>query len=159
MAPAKNVQCNECSYEASARFVQKHMEGVHLKIKHECDICGLKFSQRSSMLKHIQSCHLGSTKKEKCNECNYESSPHHLRRHTQSVHNPQRIKFKCDQCDSQYLSNQRLSRHVNYKHLGIKHKCKECHYEIGSKLQLKEHVNNVHLNIRYNCDQCGASAT
>ena len=63
--PLKCDQCNQ-TFSCPAN-TQRHINGVHLKIKIPCDYCGREFTQESNLKTHIDQVH--DRKRQECSIC------------------------------------------------------------------------------------------
>ena len=107
-----------------------------------CDQCEIKFTQKRSLIRHIQSKHEGA--KYACNQCDQQfARQSDLRRHTQSVH--EGVKYACYQCDQQYTQQGDLKKHIQSVHEGMKYACNQCDYQTLRKDHLNTHINLKHL--------------
>ncbi|XP_065203109.1 zinc finger protein 239-like [Planococcus citri] len=76
-----------------------------------CDICGKKFSHRSSVLYHFHSKH-GENKLYNCSECNKKfSSNRLLKRHFKRIHSVIRMS-ECIQCHATFITENQLEDHM-----------------------------------------------
>jgi KRAB domain-containing zinc finger protein len=145
-----------------------------------CDICGKKYSHKSSIRIHIQAIHLGM--QVSCKKClknykdpkalSYHNQRDHqniiclickkkftssscLKIHNDSVH--KKIRFQCEKCLRKYSSPQSLRKHINADHFKIRVTCKYCPKTFTQSSSLKYHINNEHLNSqipKYTCNIC-----
>ena len=53
--------CPQCEFVTTRMdYLRGHMENIHLKLKHKCDICGQMLSSKSALLTHRKTKHEGS---------------------------------------------------------------------------------------------------
>jgi len=50
-------KCDYCDYVGKSRNVTKHMQGIHLGVKHTCNTCGWQCADPSNLKKHVKSKH------------------------------------------------------------------------------------------------------
>jgi len=111
-------RCARCtSVQLVERYFEKNRKGEYKKtcIKclkiHNCNQCDKKFSQKSSLKKHIQTVH------EKLKP------------------------YACDQCDLKFGEKCSLNRHIKGVHEKLKpFSCNQCDYKCGQKADLKKHI-------------------
>ena len=81
-----------------------------------CSNCDAKFTQRTSLKRHVETVHEESLKqkgtKPICTLCNKAFTTNSsLRTHTKSVHEGKR-PYKCNKCEQRFVSATVLKRHV-----------------------------------------------
>ena len=152
------VKCKQCEYKGKKSDLDRHVQSVHLKIRHHCNICEKSFSNNNSLKSHIRSSHEG--KRFNCNLCEFETKQTgNLKIHKQTVHGDKKIdrkryyshKVKCNQCEYKALKSE-LNIHVKSVHLKIRHQCNFCEKTFSNNGNLKSHIKSSHEGKRYNCD-------
>ena len=69
------------------------MQSVHEGVKHNCELCEYKATQKGSLRQHEKSVHKGV--KYNCDVCDYKApTKDKLRNQVQSVHDG--VKYNCD---------------------------------------------------------------
>ena len=141
-------KCTECDHKCSAKSdLQRHIELVHRKIKHECKDCDYKSSTNDNLQKHINLVHL-KIKDYECNECDFKSyKKFQVQIHINAVH--LKIKsFECDDCDHTCSAKRDLEMHIKRIHLKIKSfECKDCDHTSTTKYDLQKHVKAKHTGL------------
>ena len=106
-----------------------------------CGQCESTFTQKASLIRHIQSMHEGV--KYACNQCDYQvSTQTHLRNHIMSKH--EGVKYACIQCDQQFALNSGLIRHIKSIHEGVKYACNQCDHKATQLGHLRNHIKSKH---------------
>ena len=109
----------DCKYRGmTKRFVQKHVNIVHLKIRnHVCPHCSKAFVDVKNLKEHINGIHLG-IKPLKCPNCDYFATAYStvLREHRNIVHGSQRFECPVENCNhvANYKGN--LRKHMKNVH-------------------------------------------
>ena len=135
----KNINCEHCEKAFTRRLhLELHTKRVHLKIrdhiceickkpfstmndlnthrivhqerKFACNICGLKIRSKVSLVNHMESRHMGISKKPYfCQDCGIQySNTSHRRMH---MDQSKLEKYTCDTCGKQFGFNKNLKRH------------------------------------------------
>ena len=97
--------------------VKRHYMTFHKKIKQTCDICELRFSNKSSL------------------------SLHKTRKHEPVVKD-----LKCTYCDYRTGLKWILNRHIGRIHEGHRIKCPHCHYKGYEKRNVQNHIKMYHMH-------------
>ena len=157
---AQQLQCEMCSktLKSSARLSR------HLKIVHECDVCGLKFSSKGEHYKKVHPEKFGkSSRLTKCNTCSEEfKNVIRLKRHLKAVH--QKYLYRCTDCNLN-MDSLRLYRahnvllHPEKKGPGPRQPkmtfdCCICAEELRGFISLRRHMKTVHQKRLYRCKDC-----
>ena len=119
----EDLACKVCKKAFSKYRNLKIHKRVHEERKFPCEICGLKVQTKKSLVNHMESRHMGISKKQYfCQDCgiHYSHSAHKLKHIDQS----EREKFTCDICGNQFLFNKNLKAHER-RHLAEKYKVEE----------------------------------
>ena len=99
------------------RFVQKHINHVHLKIRNQvCPHCSKTFVEMKILKEHINGVHLG-IKPFTCQLCSYSTAwSTKLREHAKVAHGSQRFECPAIGCNhvAKYRGN--LQKHMNNIH-------------------------------------------
>jgi len=55
---SKQFTCDSCDYKTNHKgSLKMHIEGVHMKITHSCNLCTQKYTLRSNLLRHLRKGH------------------------------------------------------------------------------------------------------
>ena len=89
-----------------------------------CSKCDTKFTQKTSLKRHVETVHEESLKqkgtKPICTLCNKALATNSsLRTHTKSVHEGKR-PYKCNKCEQMFVNSTVLKRHIRGIHEGEK---------------------------------------
>ena len=106
----EDLVCEVCKKAFSNYKKLRIHKQVHMERKFPCDICGLKIKTKGSLLNHMESRHLGISKKPYfCPDCgvHFSHSDHKFKHMDQS----ERQKFTCDSCGKQFGRNSNLKKH------------------------------------------------
>ena len=102
--------CEVCKKPFSKRSDLNLHKVSHEERKFPCNICGLKIRTKQSLVNHMESRHMGISKKPYfCQDCgiHYSHTAHKLTHMDQS----KLEKFTCDTCGKQFGFNKNLKRH------------------------------------------------
>lgn len=117
----KLYQCNVCLKGYSSSYHLKIHQRIHFKDKCEiCKYCNKRFSDPSTLRKHIKYYHLNAVKKKQefhCHICKKVlTTKDGLKMHF-LTHQKHRPRFKCDECPHKtYSTRSNLLRHLKKKH-------------------------------------------
>ena len=157
-----DFQCSRCFQEfAHYLMYTKHIDTCQgPKRKYRCiqPGCTQEFSQRSIMLQHNQSVHLGQPFFCPDKSCNHRyKSQKALKAHIKE-HHEKVFKFKCTVCRQKFIHkaqyNTHLTRHTNVKPFACNH-CKNAAYTTA--MQLTQHVAMCMFGSPFRCEMCGKS--
>uniref|UniRef100_A0A1B0GKU3 C2H2-type domain-containing protein n=2 Tax=Lutzomyia longipalpis TaxID=7200 RepID=A0A1B0GKU3_LUTLO len=129
----ESIPCLVCKKSfKSARHLKFHMQRHTGEKKHECEICGKKFSDSSHKRRHLTQIHYGWKPKE-----------------------DSQIKFTCEQCGKAVLTKTSLERHMLVRHSTARDlKCPQCPKTFKLNYALKEHM-VVHSDQKpFSCQVC-----
>lgn len=149
--------CEHCSKSFTTKYsLAGHLQTVHLGMKkiYLCQICGKKFSQRSSYKQHWNA-HNG-VKPYKCNVCGKAFVYHKSLKEHKFMHDNIR-RFQCTMCDKAF--RQRTTLHIHMKiHKTVKdHVCNICGRGFSQKQAMERHE-RIHTGVRpYTCLLCKKS--
>ena len=145
--------CEECSASLVdlGKFFQ-HVRVHHLYMEGKlCHICGKLFTYFTYLRRHLES-HFVQFR---CGECDKTfRNEKALSVHVQGQHAQNRPHL-CDICSMQFVTAERLKRHLKI-HTGEKpYKCGYCDMAFLTKSQLKGHT-RIHTGEKpYKCSKCG----
>ena len=91
----------------------------HPDARHECEVCGRKFTTRRWMRHHIAHEHgVGDAETFQCDICSYVAKrKSHLKMHLSAVHGLGDAKtFQCDVCSYVAKHKSNIKRHLSYVH-------------------------------------------
>lgn len=55
---AKVFECQECEFRSYHRkALLSHVKGIHMKLKHKCEVCEAELSSKFGLAKHVQQLH------------------------------------------------------------------------------------------------------
>ena len=147
------VKCN--TIFPTVEELSRHVNINHGKDKIECDICGLKFSNKDSLRKHIK------THNYECGICNrqFHSEPD-LRKHEKDFH-PNNLA--CCECEKTFCNSRYLRTHMTVctrKQPKETKTCKWCKKDMFSIASRTHHENICPLNPDNQdaklCEHCGS---
>merc|ERR1711974_102306 len=120
---AKKIKfvCDDCGFEAMWKSdLERHVNGVHLKIKpFNCNQCEASFTQKSHLKQHVKAIH-DKLKPFKCNQCEASfSRKERFQRHVRNVHK------KVIHCEKSF-SEENLKSHILTVHGKIRFNCTFC---------------------------------
>jgi KRAB domain-containing zinc finger protein len=150
-------KCEHCFKSLTTKYsLALHMKSVHLGQKkvYLCQICGKKFSQRSSYKQHCNA-HNG-IKPYKCDICEKAFVYHKSLKEHKFMHDNIR-RFTCVFCDKAF--RQRTTLHIHLKtHKTVKdHICPVCGRGFAQKQAMERHE-RIHSGVRpYTCQLCNKS--
>ena len=166
----KNINCEHCEKAFTRRLhLELHTKRVHLKIrdhiceickkpfftmndlnthgivhqerKFACNICGLKIRSKVSLVNHMESRHLGISKKPYfCQDCGIQySNTSHRRMH---MDQSKLEKYTCDTCGKQFGFNKNLKKHKR-SHTAVRN---EVIYSNKFKLEVLEKCKEIGID-------------
>ena len=87
--------------------MERHINSIHLEIKHKCPVCEKEFSTKDSLTRHINEVHEG-TRKFKCPECPLRFARQEtLDRHVSAAKDNRRVHgvaLICSTCGKEYVA-------------------------------------------------------
>ncbi|KAL4230732.1 hypothetical protein ACF0H5_011107 [Mactra antiquata] len=149
--------CTMCSKSfTTSHALKTHVKSGHLGVKKFClcQICGKKFSQRSSYRQHLNA-HNRITPY-KCSKCDREFVYHKSLKEHEFMHDNIR-RFHCKICDKAF--RQKTVLHIHMKtHKTVKdHRCSVCGRGFSQKQAMERHE-RIHSGVRpYECQICKKS--
>ncbi|XP_033231843.1 zinc finger protein 678-like [Belonocnema kinseyi] len=157
-------KCNICfrSYTL-LKNLNQHKRFKHSVVKALwfCDFCGISMNLKSSLARHIVSCHLQTTKiRHKCNKCPRSyTAMGVLNRHKRLYHETDKPQFICDFCGHKANEKASLSKHISSRHLQssqIRHNCNVCSRSYTTTSALNQHKRAEHATVKpqFTCDYC-----
>lgn len=155
--------CGTCNTE----FPEKHEFLIHLNSHLEkkllkCEVCGMLFLRRSSLIDHMLVHRMTSSmyQCEKCGKIFLRKSVlvRHAKFHLENK------PLKCDKCGKTFVQRCDLRKHLSMHIKEMKsHKCEQCDVKFSKKLDLVNHLkmHNIskesepnQLTKQFKCDQC-----
>ena len=131
----ETFSCELCPFTApTINRLRIHVGEVHEKIRNQvCKECGLGFSRKGD-----------------------------LKRHMICVHKVEEKKFKCELCPIKFISRSKMRTHIQEVHDKIKnHVCEDCGYATYQKHQLNIHRKSIRCQKRgqkikceFKCELC-----
>lgn len=151
----RKFPCNLCnrSFEKRDRL-RIHILHVHEKHRpHQCSECGKRFSQSSSLNKHLR-VHSGE-RPYKCPYCIKAFTASSILRTHMRQHSGEK-PFKCRHCGKAFASHAAHDSHVRRTHTKEKPcVCEYCGKAFAQSYELKFHL-NMHTGEKpYSCERCG----
>ena len=104
---------------AHAQSSSSYSRPEHPDARHECEVCGRKFTQRAYLNTHLRAVHnVGDTQTFKCDVCAYVTKyKSDLKRHLSHVHGFGDVQTaQCDICSKIFKSKMRLQQHIRRCH-------------------------------------------
>lgn len=151
----RKYPCNLCnrSFEKRDRL-RIHILHVHEKHRpHQCSECGKRFSQSSSLNKHLR-VHSGE-RPYKCPYCIKAFTASSILRTHIRQHSGEK-PFKCRHCGKAFASHAAHDSHVRRTHTKEKPcVCEYCGKAFAQSYELKFHVNMHTGDKPYSCERCG----
>lgn len=132
-----------------------HVQSVHCRSDHICEICGRGFTSRRCVENHVRNKHRTTTLK--CNECSKVfPNQRTLKYHIDSAHKKQ--MFRCAKCQENFPSSYKKKKHLAIAHNETSHQfpCDICSKVFTRNQDLVTHKSRVHLKIKaLSCETCG----
>ena len=114
--PRLPYQCQQCPKTFSRKDgLARHVEAIHLNIKHTCTDCGLAFKNKFRLDDHVKGIHERS-QLFNCKDCErvFELKAQ-LYRHNHSAHSTQK-RWICNICENDFKTKHGLDRHKENQH-------------------------------------------
>lgn len=151
------IACEVCGKLVRRQYMLSHVQSIHEQVvKAECDICGMKFYNKSRIQTHIVS-HIPAKYRNQMNQCDVckqlFTTVYSLRTHINHTHRDVPRSFICH-CGATFKLGRNLRQHVKHIHtLALERQaCKYCAKEF-SVSTVKKHEAMVHeKNFKYICD-------
>ena len=160
-------KCEICEQEFSVGHFKKHFEKEHegnQKVKPKvpieeliCKVCEKSYSDKISLVRHIDRQHSNQHKLFKCISCEKEfKAKSYLDRHVKSVHE-RNLDFKCNLCDKMFNRNDQLKMHKSRMHNDSENtfKCDFCKKSFALEGLWNIHVKRSHTEAEVECVPCG----
>lgn len=147
------MQCVLCEhkYDNFASMVT-HMYKQHMDHSFMCQICGLSFTNKIRLKRHMTYSHIGR----KCSICQKVFDAFHkLQKHKELVHGQVKT-HECSLCSATFENNYQVKVHMGKVHNVEKYrvKCEHCPKITTTKGAMVLHVQSMHSELRYECDLC-----
>ena len=147
--------CKYCNFSAPKRALMKHMR-THMGKRFKCSWCSKSFASRQAALDHENA--PAGIKPFDCEDCGMEfTTKGEMVRHISYKHSKQKPQHKCPwpYCSYRAVEFARLKRH-QVVHTGERpFQCQHCSYAAPLKVHLKRHISNVHRGEQpYECNIC-----
>jgi len=151
--PSGFFGCRFCKRQfTSPNFAIKHMQHMHGKLLHKCEVCSKEFRQKDEFDTH-RATHLEETQLPyPCGNCvrsfkTFEEFQEHSRTHQQIK------KFGCAQCGRRFKDETKLHKHMINHNLNP-YSCQRCKKTFRSKVTWLKHRKLHGDNQKFSCDLC-----
>lgn len=145
--------CRFCKKEfITSSFAISHMQEIHGKILHKCDVCGLEFRLKCEIDEHRAS-HLKDTPLPfQCGSCpkgfeTFEAFQDHNKLHQLKK------KFGCAQCGRKFNDETKLNQHMT-SHQSKPYACNRCNKTFRSSHSCARHQKLHGEHSRFSCNIC-----
>lgn len=145
--------CRFCKREFSApNFAINHMQDMHGKLLHKCDVCGKEFRQKTEVDKHKATHLRDAPLPYPCGSCSqgfktFDEFQQHSRTHQLTK------KFGCAQCGRRFKDEAKLHKHMINHNLNP-YSCQRCKKTFRSKHTCMKHRKLHGDNQKFTCDLC-----
>ena len=145
--------CRFCKREFSApNYAIKHMQDMHGKLLHKCDVCSKEFRQKAEVDKHRATHLRDEPLPYPCSSCpqsfkTFEEFQDHSRTHQMMK------KFGCAQCGRRFKDEAKLHKHM-INHNTNPYSCQRCKKTFRSKHTYLKHRKMHGDNQKFTCDLC-----
>jgi len=138
--------CPQCEFVTTRMdYLRGHIENIHLKLKHECDICGQKLSSQGALHTHRKTQHEGIWWRCQEEGCDFKASDSSsLKHHTRVVHNGERYACPEEGCDFKAIHSSSLKHHTRIVHNGERYSCPQCNEHFTKISSLRRHLSKRH---------------
>ena len=153
----------------------------HPDARHECEVCGRKFTRKSHLSRHLETVHSADGPRYQCGVCGRQfTQKSHLSLHLETVHSTDGPRYECEVCGRKFTQKSSLSLHLRtvhnpdrprydtvhgqtitrpskQEHPDARHKCDVCGRKFTTKSSLNFHLRTVHSadGPSYECEVCG----
>ncbi|XP_055302205.1 zinc finger protein 699-like [Sitodiplosis mosellana] len=146
-----DITCEICEKKFMSQHNLNQHQSVHNRDPKEliCHVCGWEFKERSNLKQHLES---HGNNKTTCEICNKVLSHRYLQEHMKIHGNKE---FQCSNCGMQFVSQERLKRHM-VRHSGEpKYKCDLCPKAYTRSDKLLYHRRTHDQQMTHECRTCG----
>ena len=89
----------------------------HPDVRHECDVCGRKFTAKGSLSLHLRTVHSADGPEYECKVCGWKfTQKGSLSLHTKTVHRFDGRRYECEICGRKFTQKGNLSKHMRSVH-------------------------------------------
>lgn len=145
--------CRFCKKEfISSSYAIAHMQEVHGKLLHKCDVCGQEFRLKSEIDEH-RAYHLKDAPYPfQCGSCpkgfeTFDAFQEHSKLHLLKK------KFGCGQCGRKYDDESKLNQHMS-THQSKPYACNRCNKTFRSNHSCVKHQKLHGEHFRFSCNIC-----
>lgn len=142
--PGPKARCTICDKEMLASSFKIHMLRMHGEAKHPCDTCGLRFTVRSDLMRHLNTTH-STLRPCDCDLCAEKFiTSDALRYHRNKVHST--VHHYCEYCGKRYKWKGELRTHIQRNHMERKERfqCSLCSRNYADRRKLRHHMTTKH---------------